>query len=484
MIFLVGLGPGGEESMSLAARQRLLSSLPIVLRTERHPAVEFLKRTGVTYATCDDLYETLDDFDSVYEAIAQRVLQAAKSGSDVVYAVPGHPLVGEETSHRVLKLARGQGLDVEIVGSESFIEPVLAAAGIPLDEALVVLDALSIEQLAMPVDVPLLIYQVYDRDSASRAKLALLRDHPDDMEVLVIRWAGTPGCQEVLRVPLHRLDHVAADHLTSVYVPAVPLDRRKKTFGDLVEVMRRLRAEDGCPWDRQQTHESLRKWLIEESYEAVDAIDRGDLDGLCEELGDVLLQIVFHAQIASETGVFDADDVVQTIVEKLIRRHPHVFGDASAADPQAVERNWEAIKQAEKDERTSVLDGVPASLPALHRAAELGRRAAAVGFDWERIEDVMAKVEEELEELRRSLASGERDSILHEIGDLLFAVTNLARWSDVDPEDALRQMLGRFQARFRRIEEEARSSGRELRSMTLDEMDAVWNQAKSEGTSG
>jgi tetrapyrrole methylase family protein/MazG family protein len=480
MIYLVGLGPAGEESLSVAARHRLLSGSPIILRTERHPTVDFLRQAGVSWQSCDDLYNALDDFDAVYEAIAERVLQAALSSGSVIYAVPGHPLIGEATVRRILDRARDSGVEAEIVGAMSFIEPVLTAAGVALDEALVVADALSVDAIPLPPEVPLLLYQIYDRDTASRVKLALLKDRPDHLEVVAVRWAGMPASEEVLRVPLHRIDRVHADHLTAVYVPAVPPEQRRKTFADLKEVMRRLRAKDGCPWDREQTHESLRKWLIEESYEAVDAVDRGDLDDLCEELGDVLLQIVFHAQIASESGLFDADDVVEGIVEKLIRRHPHVFADAHVADARAVETNWEAIKKTEKTERKSVLDGVPASLPALQRATELGRRAAAVGFDWERTEDVMAKVEEELEEVRQSLQSGDPAEITHEIGDLLFAVTNLARWADVDPEDALRRMLGRFEARFHRIEDEARASHRDLRSMTLEEMDAVWNRAKSE----
>lgn len=479
MIYLVGLGPAGEGGISVAARDRLLSGVPVFVRTVRHPAVDDLARSGVTVTSCDDLYDSLDNFESVYTAIADRVIRFARTG-DVIFAVPGHPLVGEESVRRILQLAHAEGIRTEIVDSMSFLEPVLAAAELSLDAGLVVADALSVGDLPLPPELPVLLYQVYDAEVASRVKLAMLEDRPADHEVLAIRSAGVRGCEEVLRVPLHRLDRIAADHLTAVYVPPVPPAMRRKTFSDLVEVMRRLRADDGCPWDRAQTHETLRKWLVEETYEAVDAIDRGDLDGLCEELGDVLLQIVFHAQIGSEQGAFDIRDVVTGIVEKLIRRHPHVFGEAVAADARAVERNWEAIKQNEKEERQSVLDGVPASLPALHRAAELGRRAAAVGFDWKRLEDVLAKVEEEIGEVRSALQSGDAEHTFHEIGDLLFAITNLARWLDVDPEDALRRMLSRFEQRFHRIEEAARSSGRDIRSMSLDEMDALWNDAKSE----
>lgn len=479
MIYVVGLGPGDPGRMSCEARELLQSGLPVLLRTERHPTTEHLAREGVAWTSCDDLYDTCPDFDAVYDAIAERVLRMAGQGP-VVYAVPGHPVVGEESVRRVLLRASDQGTPVKIVGSSSFIEEALAAAGACLDQGLILADAASLDAVDLPPDVPALIYQVYDRDLASRVKLQLLRDRPADQEVVVVRHAGVQDEQQVLRIPLHRLDRVDADHLTSVYVPATPEEARRRTFGDLRKVMRRLRAPDGCPWDRAQTHATLRKWLIEECYETVDAIDRDDPDDLCEELGDLLLQIVFHAQIAEEEGVFDLDDVTDRIVRKLIRRHPHVFGDATAEDPAAVERNWEAIKTAEKGERRSVLDGVPASLPALQRATELGERAAGVGFDWRSVEDVLAKVEEELEEVRLSLRSGQRDEIAREIGDLLFAITNLARWVDVDPEEALRTMLGRFVERFQRIEEAARASGRRVSEMSLEEMDAIWNRAKEE----
>lgn len=456
MIYIVGLGPGDPGSLTAAARERLLSGLPVLLRTERHPTVEHLRQLGVAYETCDDLYDSLESFEAVYEAITARVLERNANG-DVVYAVPGDPMVGEETVRLLLKAAREGRAQVRVHGAVSFVESVLAACGQSLDAALLIVDALNAEQVPLPQEVPLLFYQVFDQETASRVKLALMRHRPEDIEVAVVQHAGVAGGEQVRWVPLYRMDHLPMDHLTAVYVPAVPADKRKATFADLVEVMRRLRAPDGCPWDRAQTHESLRKWLIEETYEAVEAIDRQDLEGLCEELGDVLLQIVFHAQLASEEGDFDIEDVVGCIVEKLVRRHPHVFGELHADDAAAVERNWEAIKNAEKAERTSIMEGLPASLPALHRAAEIGRRAAAVGFEWRRLEDVQAKVEEELGELWKSVTQGDRDAIRHELGDLLFAVTNVARWLDVDPEDALRQMLNRFLSRFERIEEAARA---------------------------
>lgn len=247
-------------------------------------------------------------------------------------------------------------------------------------------------------------------------------------------------------------------------------------FDELVRVMARLRAPDGCPWDREQTHRSLRPYLLEETYEALEAIDAEDWARLCDELGDVLLQVVFHAQLASERGDFDIEDVIRGIVTKLRRRHPHVFGESSVSDAEEVVDRWEQIKRGEagNEGRESALDGVPASLPALQRAHKLQRRAARVGFDWDDIEGPRAKIDEELAEV----AQADERSLEHEIGDLLFAVVNYARFLGVEPEGALRRANERFGRRFRALEEAAGGPER-LQAMSLEEMDALWEQAKT-----
>jgi tetrapyrrole methylase family protein/MazG family protein len=408
----------------------------------------------------------------------------------VTYAVPGHPCIGEETVRLIRERAAASGMPVTVIGSASFVEASLAAAGVSLSEPLLIVDALRLSGMDLPAactsyvsmtDAALLLYQVYDAAAASAAKLALLETRPDDLEVTVVQAAGVPGKEHVERIPLRLLDRIHADHLTTVYVPAVPPEQRTRSFADLVGVMSRLRGEGGCPWDRKQDHRTLRKWLLEECYEAVEAIDNDDLANLCDELGDVLLQIVFHAQVATESGAFTIADVIEAIVTKLIRRHPHVFGDGDADSPEAVVRNWEAIKATERGDRPapeSALDGVPVALPALNRAQEMGERAARVGFDWPDVGGVMAKIAEELEEIRDAVQSGDRAAVEREIGDMLFAVVNLARWTEVDAEEALRTMLGRFAKRFRHIEAEAARSGRAMSAMTIEELDALWERAK------
>jgi tetrapyrrole methylase family protein / MazG family protein len=479
MIDLIGLGPADAGGLSVAARDALRAALHLFVRTARHPAVEALAAEGLAFESFDGLYDSLPTFEAVYDAIAQRLIAEAGNG-DVAFAVPGHPLVAEESVRRLVGRARDEGVPFRVIGSASFIEPALAALGLSLTDGLLLMDALSLDAVPPRVDVGLLLYQVYDREAASSAKLALMKAYPDDWPVSVVRHAGEAGAEAVEQVPLHRLDRVASDHLTTVHVPPLPPEKRKKSFSDLVTVMARLRGEGGCPWDREQDHQTLKRYLIEECYETIDAIEADDLDALKEELGDVLLQVVFHAQLEAEVGTFDVDDVIAVIVEKLIRRHPHVFGDLDVADSDEVLRNWEQIKKAEKGEgwRESVLDGVPASLPALMRAMEISKRAVKVGFEWEKVEDVFSKMEEEVGELREAIAGGRAEEVRDEIGDLLFTVVNVARWQEVDPEEALRHMVTRFYTRFRYIEQAAQRQGRDIKDLTLAEMDALWEEAK------
>ncbi len=253
--------------------------------------------------------------------------------------------------------------------------------------------------------------------------------------------------------------------------------KEKDPFWRVVEIMSVLRGEGGCPWDREQTRDSLKPYLIEEAYEVVDAIDDGDPDKLKEELGDLLLQIVFHAQIAKEGGEFDITHVLEVLAQKLIRRHPHVFGEVTVRDAQEVLENWEAIKGREENHR-SALSGVPPYLPALLQAMRIQEKAARVGFDWSRVEPVWEKVEEEFREFKEACRKGDKEGMAWEMGDLLFALVNLARFLGVDPEDALRQCNKRFIKRFSYVEERLRQEGRLPQDADLETMDRYWEEAK------
>jgi len=249
-------------------------------------------------------------------------------------------------------------------------------------------------------------------------------------------------------------------------------------FSELVEIMRRLRSPDGCPWDNEQTHETLKKYMIEEAYELLESIDAGDDKAMIEECGDVMLQVVFHARIAEEQGRFTIADVLESICGKLIRRHPHVFGDRSANTAEEVLRNWESDKKKEKPERDSLLDGIPADMPALMRAHRIQDRVSRAGFDWRRIEEVFEKFEEEWEEFRQARSEEHRQKVEEELGDLLFALVNIARYVDVDPEQALAKTNRKFIRRFHHIESELQKSGKTLEESNLEEMDALWEDAK------
>jgi len=495
-IVLVGLGPGSPDALTVGVVRTLREAgdTPIYLRTRIHPTVAWLEQhEGVKFSlSFDDRYDSSATFEDVYSGVADKVVADAQKAGRLIYVVPGHPLVGESSVALLLGLASRAGIDVQVVEAASFIESVLSTAKVEASQ-LNIVDALSLPDLqdhyhsyAPPfaLDRPNLIYQVYDRDVASRVKLALLEYYPPQHEVMVV-GADAQGMSLARRVQLSMLDwqDQCFDHLTTVFVAEAPETSRRYDFHSLLNVMAQLREPDrGCPWDREQTPQSVRKYLIEETYEVLDAIDSDDPDKYAEELGDLLLQVVLHAQLAREDALFSIDDVIGHIVAKLIRRHPHVFADVDVADSAEVLRNWEVIKRSEKgyEDRKSILDGVVRSLPALSRALEISKRAAKAGFEWESIEGVFDKLDEEVLELREARLEGNKDRIAEELGDLLFTVVNLARFEKVDAEDALHRMINRFIRRFVRIEDEALVRGLHLEDLTQSEMETIWQAAKRE----
>ncbi|MCH7819117.1 MAG: nucleoside triphosphate pyrophosphohydrolase [Candidatus Marinimicrobia bacterium] len=250
-------------------------------------------------------------------------------------------------------------------------------------------------------------------------------------------------------------------------------------FNRLIEIMQSLRSENGCEWDKKQTHESLRQYLIEEAYEAVEAIDNMDMNLLKEELGDLLLHVVFHARLGEEKGNFDIDAVLAGINEKLIRRHPHVFGENREKDVEKIKMDWEESKQ--KEGRESRIDGIPKNMSGLQRAFRLQEKAASTGFDWDNVEDVWAKLDEEIQEVRKAADDGNKNELEEEIGDLIFSAVNLSRFMGVNPEDALRRTIKKFETRFKSIEKAAEENGRNITELSLEEMDKIWESNKIKG---
>lgn len=463
---VVGLGPGDLSWIPQRNVDALKSASMVLLRTEVHPSTQLLLEERIEFQGCDHFYESADSFQELYLAIAQR---AAALPDDAVFAVPGHPMIGEE-SVRLLSSLR----DIEVFAAPSFIDAVMASARASFSGALQVWNAHDPHGTVIDPRSSQIVYQLDSVEAASEAKLSLMRIFPESHSVTLVSRAGS--FDEVVELlPLSDLDRRQYDPLTSVFVPAVTSDFAPG-FSGLVEIVDRLLGPGGCPGDREQTHESLKKHMVEETYEVLEAIDNGDPDALCEELGDFLLQAVMHAQMDAIEGFYDIDDVIRGISEKLVRRHPHVFGDVDVADSDEVLSNWDAIKKAEKGEDRSALSGVPKAMPSLLRAHEISKRAVRVGFEWQSIEDVFSKLAEEIGELRAAMPAGNRDEIEGEIGDLLFTVVNIARWLKVEPEEALRKMVDRFSERFSAMEHMA---GKPLDSLSFEEWDDLWRRAKT-----
>lgn len=483
-LLILGLGPGPVEDLSLRAWRTLEKAKTVFLRTERHPCVPQLPQ-GPRYESFDSLYESLTEFDDVYNAIVARMLKEAENDQDVVYAVPGDPFVGESTTIRLLQAAREHNLQVEIISGISFIEPMLRHLGVDALDGLQILDGITVGMMHHPPinpDFPAFLGQIYSRDVASNVKLTLMNQYPDDFPVTLIHSAGTTDAH-IESLPLYEIDRSRSiNHLTSLYLPAAG---EHTSFEAFQEIIAHLRAPEGCPWDRKQTHESLRPYLLEEAYEVLEAIDDEDPNALAGELGDLLLQIVLHTQIAIEDGEFLMTDVMRHINQKMIRRHPHVWGEVDVdGNAERVVTNWEEIKKQEKAANgakppESVLDGVPKGAPSLWVAHKYQDKAARVGFDWPDVSGVEAKAQEEMAEILAATTDAERAA---EIGDLMFVLVNWLRWLKVDdPESLLRSVNSKFYRRFRFVEDKIAEAGRSMSDCTLDEMDQFWNMAKAEG---
>jgi tetrapyrrole methylase family protein/MazG family protein len=470
-ITMVGLGPGDPGLITRRAWRALEDAEEVWLRTARHPAAAAVP--AARQRSVDDLYERAEDFAQVYRTIVERLLELGARPQGVVYAVPGDPAVGEAT---LPALRQAGARRLEIVHGVSFVEPCLAALGLDALDGLTLADALDLaarHHPPFPPDTPALIGQLYSRLVAADVKLTLFNQYAEDHPVQLIHAAGTEAAQ-VESLPMHDLDRAAGiGALTALFVPPRP---QASAFESFQQTVARLRAPAGCPWDREQTHESLRGHLLEEAYECLQAIDAGEPAMLAEELGDLLLQIVLQAQIATEGGAFLMADVIAGIQGKIVRRHPHVFGAAQVEGVEQVLHNWEALKAAERGgEGGGLLDGVPAALPALAQAAEIQVRVARVGFDWPDAAGVLAKIAEELAEVQAAPDPATRAG---EVGDLLFSVVNYARHLGIDPESALRQANRRFRRRFGRLEAAARTQGRALQVLGPQALDALWEAAK------
>ncbi|MBU3101007.1 MULTISPECIES: bifunctional methyltransferase/pyrophosphohydrolase YabN [Clostridium] len=479
MIKVVGLGPGAIDSLTIGTLEILKNSKNIYLRTEKHPTVDYLKTLCIEFETYDNRYEENNNFDDVYRSIAEDLACKHKLYGDIIYGVPGHPLVAETSVKLLIELCAKNKIDIEIFPAVSFIDAVIQSLKLDPIEGLKIIDAFDIENQVLDKRVGLLITQVYSLSIASDVKLALLEYYEADMEIYFVRAAGIKDLESTRKIYLYELDRQKdIDYLTSIYIPK-KIDATKD-FYDLIKVVDTLRDENGCAWDREQTHESLKKCLIEECYEVLEAIDEKDEDNLIEELGDVLLQVIFHAKIGKEEGYFNINDVIRGITNKMINRHPHIFKSLESKTTKQVLESWEIIKSKEKqfNSYTDALKHVPKNLPGLMKAVKVQQKASKVGFDFECLEDAMEKVIEELGEVRDVYKGENRAKILEEVGDLVFSTVNIARLLDIDPEFAVNYTIDKFINRFGYIEENARNKGLDINQMSLADMDKLWNKSK------
>ncbi len=480
-IIIVGLGSGDENRLSLGALKELRSGRHVFLRTKLHPVVNFLREEGIAYRSFDRLYESADSFEEVYQKLVEELLTEVDSLGEIVYAVPGNPLVAERTVQVLISLERATGVKVQVIGGESFIDTFFESLRIDPVDGFMLLNGEEFSAKQLNSEINTLIAQVYNQAVASLVKLELMEYNPDDYISYDVENLGIAETERIAGLPLFELDREPTrfHNLSSVFVPQnhEPLII-KRDLAQLLEMIRVLRGPNGCPWDRVQTHQSIRKNLIEETYELVETIDQLDYDSMAEELGDVFLQVILHSLMAEEEGYFNLYDVIEELMSKLIRRHPHVFGDAIASKEDEARAEWERIKAEENADspirRESVLDGIPIDLPETYKALKLQKKAAKVGFDWSEVADVYDKIEEELAEVN----SATGDELVGEIGDVLFAVINLARFKKVDPEEALAITNRKFTKRFKYIEEQLKEQGVAIDDAGLELMDKLWNEAK------
>jgi tetrapyrrole methylase family protein/MazG family protein len=504
---IVGLGPGPWEALTREASAMLeaaaASGQRVYFRTLIHPISEALREVlpDLKIESFDQLYDEASDWETLYRRIADAVWEAAAAAAGpLIYAVPGHPLVGDTTVQLLLQRAEEEGLAVRIVAGLSFVEPVCTALRLdPLNAGLQIIEATALAALhsdevagKLIPTTPLLVAQLYNRRLASAVKLNLSECYPDEWPVSLVRLptaAGASAQAEVHRLALYELDRQhLANHLTTLYVPPVePLSPLRHPDTLRYITMRLRREPDGCPWDREQTHQSLIRYVLEETYEVVEALEENDMQKLAEELGDLLLQVYLHAEIARQEGDFSIGDVFEQVNAKLIRRHPHVFGNVSVSSAGQVVQNWEAIKRAEREaagqavQEESLLDRVPQAAPALTIAQEYQKRAARTGFAYADLQGVLTKLTEELQELDAARTPEER---LEEMGDVLFLVARAAGEMQIDAEEALRRANRKFRRRFQAMEALARQEGRPLAAdgaatRSREELRALWKQAKA-----
>lgn len=426
-INICGLGGGDLNQLSVGL-YRTITTYPgtIYLRTHDHPVVQALAAEGVSFQSFDDVYTSHDNFQAVYEEIAETLCQLSQQQT-ILYAVPGHPMLAEKT---VQLLMEKEDVEVEIIGGQSYLDDLFTAVKLDPIDGFSFVDATNFKRRDLNYRHHLVFCQVYDQMIASDLKLTLMEDLPDDYPVTIVEAAGSVS-ERLETVPLFNLDRsVTLSNLTSVYVKKPDEGLLTHQFSYVREVIYRLRAPGGCPWDQKQTHESLRHHVIEEAYELIDAINEENDEDIVEELGDILLQVLLHSQIGEDCGYFSVDDVIRTLTEKMIRRHPHVFGDVEVNGEADVLENWQKIKEKEKGIKRSAFDRIPTSATPLVKAEAVVEILMDKGVK-------IPSVHDAIEEWNICESASREDKL----GQLIFAIIAQARYHKVKPDLAIRSYM-------------------------------------------
>lgn len=478
-INVIGLGPGSIDQLTMGAVKSISGSNKKYLRTNNHPTVEYFHEKNIEYTCFDEFYEHEDNFNELYGKISETLIKAAKDNNEIDYFVPGNPMIAEKTVE--LLLAQDE-VEINIISGMSFIEPMLELIGRDPVNGLKIIDGSDFKETLIDINTDIIVTQTYNIRILTDIKLVISEIYGDDYEVYLVHAAGIEDMEKLEIVPIYLLDRIEdVGPLTSLFIPQIDkIINEVFDFNDLVDIMNILRGEDGCPWDLEQTHESIRTDILEEAYELIDAIDNEDVDNIIEELGDVLLQVIFHSKIASDDGYFNLYEVTTNLAQKLIYRHPHIFSENKVVNSEEVVYNWDRMKdsQANYDMKSEKFNNIASILPELLKSYKIQEIAGEVGFDWDDISGPIEKLSEETKELFVAIDSKNMDNIEEELGDLLFTIVNIARFLNVDPEIALNKSNKKFIKRFMLVEEFSLKENKMLEDMTLDELNQLWNLAK------
>jgi len=470
-ITILGLGPDNIDLLTVKANEILQSEHRIVFRTSVCEAAKYLDSKNIKYESADFLYEAAEDFSSLEKSIAEHIVNLAKE-DDIVYAVPGSGVYNDGSVDMLCAMYE----NIEIIAGVA-TDAYIISKNIPKDisSGIVTIPAAMLNDASINTRLPLIVSALDDQYTLSEVKITLSEKYTDEHPVKIISAEST---HDILLYEIDRGYDV--DHNTILFVSPKQNDEKHDLY-DLRRIFRKLRAPGGCPWDREQDHQSLKRYLIEECAEVLDAIDHNDMDELKDELGDVLLQIMFHSTIAEERGDFDIYSVISNLSRKLVFRHPHVFADVDVADSKEVLDNWDEIKKKQRNNKSEaeIMKKYPQNLNALIRAQKVQERAAKVGFDWNSADGAIQKVGEELEEVIKEHKEHNIDNIVKELGDLLFAVVNVCRMYGVLSEFTLNEATSKFITRFEVMEKDIKAQNLAFEDMTLEQMDIFWESAKN-----